>query len=84
MMKILYFAWLRAKTGTPEETVARSDEIRDLDTLVAFLKEKSPAYADAFSDMSVVRTAVNQEHVSGNIALEEDDEIAFFPPVTGG
>lgn len=83
-MKILYFAWLRAKIGHAEETISSSDDIRDLHSLIALLKAKGPAYAEAFSDMSVVRTAVNQEHVSDNVPLTEGDEIAFFPPVTGG
>ena len=42
------------------------------------------AFSDAFSDQEHVRVAVNQEHVEFDMPVKKDDEIAFFPPMTGG
>ena len=83
-MKILYFAWLKAKLQMTEETLPWSEERSDTDSLVHWMKSRGPAFAEVFSDLEVVRIAVNQEYIVGNTALNENDEIAFFPPVTGG
>ncbi len=83
-MKILYFAWLREKTGVAEEDVSLPEEVRDVAGLIEWLKGRSSRHADAFADLSVVRVAVNQEYVKLDGTVTPDDEIAFFPPVTGG
>ncbi|MAZ01827.1 MAG: molybdopterin converting factor subunit 1 [Sneathiella sp.] len=83
-MKILYFAWLKTKLQMTEETLPWSEERPDTDSLVRWMKSRGPAFAEVFSDLEVVRIAVNQEYIVGNTALNENDEIAFFPPVTGG
>lgn len=83
-MKILYFAWLKMKLGMSEETVQCGDSISDTDSLVDWMKSRGPAFEEVFSDLEVVRIAVNQEHVGTNTPLSDGDEVAFFPPVTGG
>lgn len=83
-MRILYFAWLKTKLGISEETVSCSKEIHDVDSLVAWIKSRGPQFQEAFIDMDVVRIAVNQEYVVTNFPLKDGDEVAFFPPVTGG
>ncbi|MBF0333278.1 MAG: molybdopterin converting factor subunit 1 [Alphaproteobacteria bacterium] len=83
-MKILYFAWLRGKTGVGEEDVDPPAQIADVRGLVEWLKTRSAGHADAFADLSLVRVAVNQDHVQPDHALNPGDEVAFFPPVTGG
>ena len=83
-MKILYFSWLRSKVGTPEEEVALPDGIADVQGLIDWLKTRSPGYAEAFADLKVVRCAVNQDYVEPAAPVGPDDEVAFFPPVTGG
>jgi len=83
-MKILYFAWLRAKAGIGAETVDPPGEVATVAGLIEWLKQRSPRHADAFADLRVVRAAVNQEHVKLDHPLRRGDEIAFFPPVTGG
>ncbi len=83
-MKVLYFAWLKAKLQMNEETVPWSKECGDTDSLVRWMKTRGPAFAEVFSDLEVVRIAVNQEYITGNVTLSENDEVAFFPPVTGG
>ncbi len=83
-MKILYFAWLRGKTGTNEESVAPPASVIDVAGLIDWLKERSPGHAEALADASVVRCAVNQEFAQNSDPVGPGDEIAFFPPVTGG
>ena len=83
-MKILYFAWLKTRTGIGEETVALPAAVRTVDDLIGWLKTRGAGYAEAFSDPSVVRVAVNQEYAKGHAPVGPEDEVAFFPPVTGG
>jgi len=83
-MKVLYFAWLRQKIGAGEEEVSPPPAVNTPAALVAWLKAKSPAHAAAFANMKAVRVAINQEFADWNAAIAEGDEIAFFPPVTGG
>ncbi|MBE7638059.1 molybdopterin converting factor subunit 1 [Sneathiella sp. P13V-1] len=83
-MKILYFAWLRSSLGKSEETITLPEEVTHLNDLVDWLKKRGPEFEKAFSDMSTVRIALNQEYVTDNPVLNGDEEIAFFPPVTGG
>ena len=83
-MKVLYFAWLRAKAGLGEETVTPPADIRDVAGLVAWLKTRSPGLAQAFADMATIRVAVNQDYAGLDHPVAPGDEIAFFPPVTGG
>jgi molybdopterin synthase sulfur carrier subunit len=81
---LLYFAWVRQKIGVAEETFALPEGVKTVAELAAHLRARGEGYADALSDMSRVRAAVNREHVSFDSAVSDKDEIAFFPPVTGG
>ncbi len=83
-MKVLYFAWLRSKTGIGEETVEPPPGINTVGQLIEHLKTLSAGHAAAFETMSVVRVAVNQDYVGLDAPVKSGDEIAFFPPVTGG
>ncbi len=82
-MKILYFAWLREKTGLGSEDAA-PEGVSDVNALIDWLKGRGDGYAEAFSDLSHIRVAVNQVHVGLDHPLAPGDEVAFFPPVTGG
>jgi molybdopterin synthase sulfur carrier subunit len=83
-MKLLYFAWLRTKIGTAAEEVTPPAEVADVAALVAWLKTRGPGYAEALANADVVRVAVNQEYVGDDHPVGPNDEIALFPPVTGG
>ena len=48
------------------------------------MDEKNDKYAKAFNDDSVIRCAVNMEVTDLNHKISDNDEIAFFPPMTGG
>ena len=83
-MKVLYFAWLRQRTGVDEETVSPPPSVRDVAGLVEWLRTRGPGYAEALKDLSAIRVAVNQEFATVDAAISPDDEIALFPPMTGG
>jgi molybdopterin synthase sulfur carrier subunit len=81
---LLYFAWVRQKIGKSEETVAPPANVRTVGELAAWLATRGAGYADAFADPKRLRAAVNQDHVGFDAVVSDDDEVAFFPPVTGG
>jgi molybdopterin synthase sulfur carrier subunit len=83
-MRILYFAWLRARIGIAEERVEPPAEVGDVGALLRWLQGRGPGFAEALKDLSVVRVAVNQEYVPSSHPVRSGDEIALFPPVTGG
>lgn len=83
-MKVLYFAWLKTKTGTAAETVTPPDSVTDLAGLIDWLRTKSEGHAEALEDLDAIAFAVNQEFAEADAKLGPGDEIAFFPPVTGG
>jgi molybdopterin synthase sulfur carrier subunit len=83
-VKLLYFAWVRQKVGRGEETVDAPGEATTVASLVKWLQSRGGGYADAFADLKRVRAAVNQEHVDFSAPVRAGDEVAFFPPVTGG
>jgi sulfur-carrier protein len=83
-MRLLYFAWLRARIGTAEEELPLPSEVRDVKSLLEWLKARSVNYAEALKDPSTVRVAVNQDYVGPHHPVRDGDEIAIFPPVTGG
>jgi len=83
-MKLLYFAWLRQRIGTAEEVLELPREVATVAELVSWLKTRGPAYAEALKNPKLVRVAVNREYVPFEHAVKPGDEVAFFPPVTGG
>jgi molybdopterin converting factor subunit 1 len=83
-LRLLYFAWLRELVGTAEETVALPDGVTTVGELVAWLRGRGPAHAAAFAPAARVRCAVNQDFAAPNTPVAAGDEVAFFPPVTGG
>jgi molybdopterin converting factor subunit 1 len=83
-LKVLYFAWVRQKIGTAEEELAPPPEVRDVASLVGWLAHRSAGHAAAFADPRQVRAAVNQEFAPPEAPVRPGDEVAFFPPVTGG
>ena len=83
-LTILYFAWLRERVGTPSEALALPAGVGTVAGLVEHLVARGPGYAAAFANRRAVRCAINQEFVPPTAALHPGDEVAFFPPVTGG
>ena len=83
-LHVVYFAWLRERVGLGEEQVAVTADIATVADLLAVLRARSPAHARAFADTTSVRCAVNQEFAAPDAPVRPGDEVAFFPPVTGG
>lgn len=83
-MRVLYFAWLREKTGRAEEEVSPPPEVATVALLVDWLAARSPGHHDAFAHRGAIRCAVNQDFATPDTPVGAGDEVAFFPPVTGG
>jgi molybdopterin synthase sulfur carrier subunit len=83
-VKILYFAWVREKTGKAEEILDLPAGVGTVAELVAWLRGRGPEYAEAFARADVIRTAIDRVHVKATANLAGAREVAFFPPVTGG
>ena len=81
-MKIKYFAWIKDVTNVHEELI-NANEIKNLDHLKKYIISKYPDLKKHL-DQEILRFAVNQEYIVENIDLNKDDEIAVFPPVSGG
>jgi molybdopterin synthase sulfur carrier subunit len=83
-MKLIYFAWLRTRIGLGEERIELPAAVRTVGDLIAWLRTRGPGYEAALADPAVVRVAVNQDYVGPDHILAPGDEVALFPPVTGG
>jgi sulfur-carrier protein len=83
-VRVLFFASLREQLGTAAEELELPAGVTTVAGLRAHLKARGGAYEKAFADKSLVRIAVNQEMVSLVNPIRHGDEVAFFPPVTGG
>ncbi|MGH6944513.1 MAG: molybdopterin converting factor subunit 1 [Geminicoccaceae bacterium] len=83
-MRILYFAWLRAKAGTASEELSPPAEVATVGELMDWIAAKRPGFAEALAVPGVIRAAVNQDYVDRTHPVRAGDEVAFFPPVTGG
>ncbi|MCG0996248.1 molybdopterin converting factor subunit 1 [Acetobacter indonesiensis] len=81
---ILYFASLREQLGREHEDVALTDGQVPVQTLVADLRNRDKAFDGVFAAMPRIRVAINQELASFQDTVKEGDEVAFFPPMTGG
>lgn len=81
-VRVLYFASLREQIGKPAEDIAwTSGTVEDLKKA---LRAKGGAYEKALAGKVLVRAAVNQEMAPADAPVKAGDEVAFFPPVTGG
>ena len=83
-MRVLYFAWLRQRAGVGEEEIPLPEDVHDVAGLIEWLKARGPGYAEALKDVGAVRVAVNQEFAGLDTAISDKDEVALFPPMTGG
>tara|TARA_B100001778_G_C18545873_1_gene610612 strand:+ start:1034 stop:1285 length:252 start_codon:yes stop_codon:yes gene_type:complete len=83
-MQIKYFSWVKDQIGEESENITITEQIITVKDLINYLKKKNDKYAKAFDDDSVIRCAVNMEVTDLNHKISDNDEIAFFPPMTGG
>jgi sulfur-carrier protein len=83
-VKLLYFAWVRQKIGKSGEILALPPDVDSVNALVAHLAALGGGYGEAFAEPAQLKAAVNWEHASFAAPVCDGDEVAFFPPVTGG
>jgi molybdopterin synthase sulfur carrier subunit len=83
-MKLLYFAWLRQKIGKAEERLEPPAQVTDVRSLLDWLESQGANYAAALKERRAVKVAVNQDYVGLDHPVKAGDEVALFPPVTGG
>ena len=84
MIRILYFARLRERLAADAERLELPPGVADIDSLRAWLSERGGVWREVFASGERVLAAVNQGMVGGEAPLSDGDEVAFFPPVTGG
>ena len=83
-MKILCFAWLKEHTGRASEELQLPNGVKTVGELIPHITKQSDGHGVALANLDAVRVAINR--VYGDLAtpITNNDEVAFFPPVTGG
>jgi sulfur-carrier protein len=84
MINILYFARIKENLGIGKESVALPANAQDVGALTAWLRERGAVWQTELATGKALRVAVNQAMVGMDAAIKDGDEIAYFPPVTGG
>jgi len=83
-VKVLYFAALREQLGTAREEIELPSGVGTVAALRSHLRGRGGAWELALADGKLIRMAVNQDMAPPSAAIKAGDEVAFFPPVTGG
>jgi molybdopterin synthase sulfur carrier subunit len=83
-INVLYFASLREQLGTRSEELEVPPEVTTVAGLRSMLQSRGGAWQNALAQGKAVRVAVNQEMALATTPVRPGDEVAFFPPVTGG
>ncbi len=83
-LRVRYFASLREKLGKESEELELPSGVATVAALRRHLWGRGGAYESAFAERALLRAAVNQDMVQPAAAIRAGDEVAFFPPVTGG
>jgi molybdopterin synthase sulfur carrier subunit len=81
---MVYFAWVRERIGTGEESVDPPETVVTVADLIDWLAQGSAPHAEAFENRSRLRAAIDQDFVALDTPIGAAREIAIFPPVTGG
>ncbi|MDP2786057.1 MAG: molybdopterin converting factor subunit 1 [Sulfurimicrobium sp.] len=84
MLTLMYFARLREALGVSSERVDLPADVRDVAGLTAWLRNRGDSWEAELAPGRAFRVAVNQDMAEGATVLKDGDEIAIFPPVTGG
>ena len=84
MAKILYFASLAETLGVKSEQLELPGDCQTITDLVALLRKRGAAFEASFGGSTRILVAINQQMSDADAAIANHDEIAFFPPVTGG
>ena len=82
-MRVKYFSWIKDITKTELEEISNS-KIKDINSLKNFLGTKYPKLNQYLVKQDIIRIAINFKYTSTNDKISAKDEIALFPPVSGG
>ena len=83
-MVIKYFSWIKERVGKSEEQIELPSHINNVNELINYLNEIDEKYNLIFEKKELIKFAVNKSYSSFDTDISNNDEIAFFPPVTGG
>ena len=83
-MVIKYFSWIKEHIGKSEEQIVLPSHITDINHLIKYLVEIDEKYNLIYEKKEIIKIAVNKTYSSFDTNISNSDEIAFFPPVTGG
>lgn len=83
MIKILFFARLRCEIGKDDISLELPESVATVGALTRYLIARHPEWVGVL-DADNVLVAVNQTYATINTEIQDGDEIAYFPPVTGG
>ena len=83
-MIIKYFSWIKEHVGESEEQIELPDHINNVNELINYLNELDKKYSLILEKKKLIKIAVNKTYSSFDTNISNNDEIAFFPPVTGG
>ena len=83
-MIIKYFSWIKEHVGKSEEQIELPSHINNVNELINYLNELDKKYSLIFEKKLLIKIAVNKTYSSFDTNISNNDEVAFFPPVTGG
>lgn len=83
-VSLVYFAWVRERIGKERENLTLPEQVTTIADLLDYLQNLGENYAYALEAKEVIRAAVNHQHADADTLLHAGDEIAIFPPMTGG
>jgi molybdopterin synthase sulfur carrier subunit len=83
-VKLLYFAWVRERIGTPEETIEPPKGVDTVNDLLGWLRTRGEAYDQALAEPAAIRVALDHDHADHDTSIIGVREVALFPPMTGG
>ena len=83
-MVIKYFSWIKEHVGKAEENFDLPNDVTTINELIDHLNSLNDQYKQAFAKRSLIKIAINKTYSPIEDKRQNNDDVAFFPPVTGG